>query len=136
MDDLDAYFDDAACDAFVSQLTFDAFEGNEKVEFAAKLMENDELLLGSLSGKAEEQKKLGKVVVKKSNNASYSKLPLKELVSVIFSSELAGVFYPKDQIYINNFILDNRKKDTYEKQDLLDLTRMLIKTSIWYYTDN
>ena len=30
MDDLDAYFDDAACDAFVSQLTFDNFEGGEK----------------------------------------------------------------------------------------------------------
>jgi pyrrolidone-carboxylate peptidase len=93
-------------------------------------MENDELLLGSLAGKPEEQKKLGKVVVKKSNNATYSKMPVKDLVNVIFNSELAGVFYPKDQIYINNFILDNRKKDTYEKQDLIDLTRMLIKTSI------
>lgn len=96
MDDLDNYFDDAACDAFVSQLTFDAFEGNEKQEFAAKLIENDELLLGSLAGKPEEQKKFGKVMVKKSNNAAYSKMPIKEMVTVMVNSELAGVFYPKD----------------------------------------
>ena len=69
MDDLDAYFDDAACDAFVSQLNFDGFEGNEKQEYAAKLIENDELLLSSLGGKPEEEKKLGKVMVNKSNNA-------------------------------------------------------------------
>ena len=130
MDDLDAYFDDEACDAFVSQITFDAFEGDEKHQFAAKLIENDELLLGSLAGKPEEQKKFGKVVVKKSAPAAYTKMPIKDLVNVIFNSELAGVFYPKDQVFINNFVLDNRKKDNYEKQDLLDLTRMLIKTSI------
>ncbi len=35
-------------------------------------------------------------MVKKSNNASYSKMQLKEMVTVMVSSELAGIFYPKD----------------------------------------
>lgn len=37
------------------------------------------------------------------------------MVDIISNSELAGGFFPKDQVYINNFILDQRKKDIYEK---------------------
>jgi hypothetical protein len=130
MDDLDAYFGDEAVDAFVSQINMEGFDGNEKHEFAAKLLENDDLLLGSLGGK-EEEKKAGKVLMKRTAApAQFSKMAIKDITNVIFVSELAGVMYPKDQMFINNFILDNRKKDTYDKQDLLDLTRMLIKTSI------
>ena len=40
---------------------------------------------------------------------------IKQFVDIISNSELAGVFFPKDPIYINNFVLDSRKKDVYEK---------------------
>jgi len=42
-------------------------------------------------------------------------MTLKELVLIIARSELAGHIFTKDEIYINNFVLDNRKKDTYVK---------------------
>ena len=68
MDDLDAYFGDEACDAFVSGLKLDDFEGLDKQGYAQKLIENDDLLLCSLAGKPEEQKKIGKVTVTKSQD--------------------------------------------------------------------
>ncbi len=69
MDYLDAYFGDDACDAFVSGLTFDNFDGLDKKGFAQKLIENDDLLLHSLAGKPEEQKKIGKVMVSKGSDS-------------------------------------------------------------------
>jgi hypothetical protein len=130
MDDLDDYFGDEACDAFVSGLKFDNFDGLDKQGFAQKLIENDDLLLHSLAGKPEEQKKIGKVMVSKGSDSQFQKMTLKELVVAIQRCELSGHMYPKDEMYINNFVLDNRKKDTYTKQDILDLTRMLIKMNI------
>jgi hypothetical protein len=83
MDDLDAYFGDDACDAFVSGLTFDNFDGLDKKGFAQKLIENDDLLLLSLAGKPEEQKKIGKVMVSKGSDSQFQKMTLKELVGAI-----------------------------------------------------
>jgi hypothetical protein len=40
---------------------------------------------------------------------------IKQMVDIIVNSELAGTFFTKDPIYINNYILDERKKDVYEK---------------------
>ena len=65
MDDLDAYFGDDAVDAFVNALNVDLNE--DKGEIAKSLMEDDELLLSSLSTgkKPEEEKKFGKIVLKR-----------------------------------------------------------------------
>ena len=69
MDDLDAYFGDDACDAFVSGLKVDDCDGLDKQGYAQKLIENDDLLLASLAGKPEEQKKIGKVMVTKGKDS-------------------------------------------------------------------
>ena len=65
MDDLDAYFGDDAVDAFVNALNVDLNE--DKGEIAKSLIEDDELLLSSLSTgkKREEEKKFGKITLKR-----------------------------------------------------------------------
>ena len=65
MDDLDAYFGDDAVDAFVNALNVDLNE--DKGEIAKSLIEDDELLLSSLSTgkKPEEEKKFGKITLKR-----------------------------------------------------------------------
>jgi len=99
-----------------------------------KLIEDEDLLLSCLSTnkKPEEEKKFGKIVIKRKEVKpnQFGKMNLKQIVEIISESELSGAFYPKDPIFINNFILEKRKKEVYEKQDLVDLTRMLIKSQI------
>ena len=91
------------------------------------------MLLSCLSTnkKPEEEKKAGKVIIKRMMGggkvSEFGKMTIKQLVDTISNSEIAGTIFPKDPVYINNFVLDSRKKDVYEKQDLIDLTRMLIK---------
>ncbi len=134
MDDLDAYFGDDAVNAFVNALDVNLDE--DKGEFARKLVEDEEFLLSCLSSnkKPEEEKKVGKVIMKRlmggGKTSEFSKMNIKQLVDTIANSEIAGAFFPKDPVYINNFVLDSRKKDVYEKQDLIDITRMLIKKHI------
>ena len=88
----------------------------------------------SSNKKPKEEKKVGKVVMKRMMGggkiSEFGKMNIKQLVDTIANSEIAGALFPKDPVYINNFVLDSRKKDVYEKQDLIDLTRMLIKTHI------
>ena len=88
----------------------------------------------SSNKKPEEEKKVGKVVMKRMMGggkiSEFGKMNIKQLVDTIANSEIAGALFPKDPVYINNFVLDSRKKDIYEKQDLIDLTRMRIKTHI------
>ncbi len=66
MDDLDAFFTDEAAEAFASGIIID-FGGDQKIELASKLMEDDQLILSSLSNakKPEEEKKFGKIVLKR-----------------------------------------------------------------------
>ncbi|TNV82340.1 hypothetical protein FGO68_gene6913 [Halteria grandinella] len=51
-------------------------------------------------------------------------------VDTLYASELASVMYPKDKNMIQAFITENRRKDQYNKQDLLDIAKMLIKRNI------
>ena len=38
--------------------------------------------------------------------------------------------YTKDKQYIEDFLRENKKQDTYNPQDMIVVTRMLIKMSI------
>lgn len=76
------------------------------------------MLLFSVFGpKVEEDSKKGK----------YNGLSLAGVVDILKKSELAGHMYQGDAGFINNFVLDNRKKASYDRADVLDLAKMLIK---------
>ena len=42
------------------------------------------------------------------------------------------MIYPKDNTLITEFIQENKNKDSFEKQDLVDISKMLIKQWIWF----
>jgi hypothetical protein len=90
MDDLDAYFGDDAVDAFVNALNVDLDE--DKGEFAKNLMEDEELILSCLSSSKmpEEEKKVGKVIMKRmmggGKTSEFGKMNIKQLVDTISNS--------------------------------------------------
>ncbi len=106
MDDIDAFFTEEACQAFLSGVNVDvsgivgADDQESKKDFAQALMENDDLAYGSLIGDGYENNlKAGK----------YNKLSLDEVVDIFSKSEMADTFFPKDKAAITDFINDNRK---------------------------
>ena len=124
MDDIDDFFGDDACDAFVSGIKFEApsqsDDADSKKEMIKSLLENEELLIQSLLGQnAEEETKKGK----------FSGLSETKTVEILKESEPAGHLYSKDTAFLSMFIKDNRRKDSYQRSDLLDIARMLIKQS-------
>jgi hypothetical protein len=101
MDDLDNFFGQDACNAFVAGMQFDYMHTEEaeenKKEFAQALIENDDLLLSSLYGQNYESDiKAGK----------FNKMSLDGMSSQLFGCELCGMFYPKDRKVIEDLIKD------------------------------
>ena len=127
MDDIDQYFDDAACDAFVQGMNFDmggtgaSLDETGKREFGNTLLESDETLYASLIGPNYE---------KEIKEGWFSKLSEEETIHLLENSELSGVFFAKDTQVIRDFLIENLHKDKYSHTDLLVITRMLIKTNI------
>jgi hypothetical protein len=119
MDDIDNYFGEDACDAFVSGIKIDGLDDGDKREFAKNLIENEDMLKQSVLGANYEMKE-----------GTFIKMTPQSVVDTLVGCELAGIMYPKDKNLVQSFITENRRKDNYNKQDLLDIAKMLIKRNI------
>ena len=123
MDDLDDYFGDDAANAFVDGLQLNNIhteqdDESRKADFAQALMENDDIVLSSVLGERyEEESKKGK----------FAKLSANDIIEYLFTSELAGMLYPKDKETIEKFIAENKNQETYNEGDVVALTRMFVK---------
>jgi flagellar biosynthesis protein FlhB len=63
----------------------------------------------------KQEIKAGSVMIKRQDlrAGKLKNMSLSQVVEILFQSELAGMLFQKDKIYINNFIIENRRKDSY-----------------------
>ena len=95
-------------------------------EFAKGLLEYEDLLFSSLYGPAyEEDLKKGK----------FDNMSLDAVVNLLETSELSHMYYPRDKKVIKDFILAKRKRDSYNHQDIIAVTKELITAHMkWLLT--
>ncbi len=60
----------------------------------------------------------------------YDNMSKADVAELLIKSDLSPMMYPKDKEVILKFIEENKINDSYDKTDVLDIVRMLLKMGL------
>lgn len=66
-------------------------------------------------------------------NGKFEKMSIESVIDLLEQSELSHMYYPKDKKVIRDFVLSQRKKDVYNHQDIIAVTKELIKAHMKWH---